>query len=103
MTTAEIKSIMEELSWDYDMVAIRTQEFPFELGTIDHCSHVWVDGDDTGVELDGICGSMIDYVDTNLNDYFGEHVAIIAGNNFSYGEDPGEVIIRDAACVRIIK
>lgn len=51
-----IKKIAEEmdLSWDYEFVGVRVQEQDFELGTIEHLSHVWDNGDDTGVELDGI-------------------------------------------------
>ena len=104
MTAQEIREIMEELKWDYEMVAIRTQEEPFELGAIDHRSHIWEDGDDTGEELDGICGTTESGIEMHMNGtYFGGHVAMIAGKEYEYGEDAHEVIIRDAECVRIIK
>lgn len=97
-----IKKIAEEmdLSWDYEFVGVRVQEQEFELGTIEHLSHVWDNGDDTGVELDGICGCSLDRL--GANNYFGDHVAIICGNEAEYGEDDGELIIRDAEVVKVI-
>lgn len=97
-----IKKIAEEmdLSWDYEFVGVRVQEQEFELGTIEHLSHVWDNGDDTGVELDGICVCSLDRLGSN--NYFGDHVAIICGNEAEYGEDDGELIIRDAEVVKVI-
>lgn len=97
-----IKKIAEEmdLSWDYEFVGVRVQEQEFELGTIEHLSHVWDNGDDTGVELDGICVCSLDRL--GVNNYFGNHVAIICGNEAEYGEDDGELIIRDAEVVKVI-
>ena len=97
-----IKKIAEEmdLSWDYEFVGVRVQEQEFELGTIEHLSHVWDNGDDTGVELDGICVCSLDRL--GANNYFGNHVAIICGNDVEYGEDDGEIIIRDAEVVKVI-
>lgn len=97
-----IKKVAEEmgLSWDYEFVGVRVQEQDFELGTIEHLSHVWDNGDDTGVELDGICVCSLDRL--GVNNYFGDHVAIICGNEVEYGEDDGELIIRDAEVVKVI-
>lgn len=97
-----IKKIAEEmeLSWNYEFVGVRVQEQEFELGTIEHLSHVWDNGDDTGVELDGICVCSLDRM--GVNNYFGDHVAIICGNEAEYGEDDGELIIRDAEVVKVI-
>lgn len=97
-----IKKVAEEmgLSWDYEFVGVRVQEQDFELGTIEHLSHVWDNGDDTGVELDGICVCSLDRL--GVNNYFGDHVAIICGNEAEYGEDDGEIIIRDAEVVKVI-
>ena len=105
MTAQELKAKMEEYAWDYEVVAVRTQEEPFELGAIDHLSHVWVDGDDTGEELDGICGTMAAGVEQHIGPYgyIGDHMAIIAGNSYEYGEDAHEVIIRDAVVVEVLK
>lgn len=97
-----IKKVAEEmgLSWDYEFVGVRVQEQDFELGTIEHLSHVWDNGDDTGVELDGICVCSLNRL--GVNNYFGDHVAIICGNEAEYGEDDGELIIRDAEVVKVI-
>ena len=77
-----IKKVAEEmdLSWDYEFV--------------------WDNGDDTGVEHDGICVCSLDRL--GVNNYFGDHVAIICGNEAEYGEDDGELIIRDAEVVKVI-
>lgn len=97
-----IKKIAEEmdLNRDYTYVGVRVQEQEFELGAIDHFSHAWDDGDDTGIELDGICTCKLDRL--GRNQYFGDHVAIICGNEAEYGEDDGELIIRDAEVVKVI-
>jgi hypothetical protein len=97
-----IKNIAEEmdLSWDYEFVGVRVQEQEFELGTIEHLSHLWDNGDDTSVEFDGICVCSLDRL--GANNYFGNHVAIICGNEAEYGEDDGELIIRDAEVVKVI-
>ena len=98
----EIKKIADDmdLTWDYEYVGVRVQEQAFELGSISHLSHVWDNGEDTGVELDGICVCDLDRL--GHEHYFGDHVAIICGNEASYGEDDGELIIRDAEVVNVI-
>ena len=96
-----IKKIAEEmdLSLDYEFVGVRVQEQKFELGAIEHLSHVWDNGDDTGVELEGICACKLDRL--GVNQYLGDNVAIICGNEAEYGEDDGEIIIRDAEVVKV--
>lgn len=98
----KIKSIIEERDLDllYCEIGVRVQEEPFELGEIDHISHVWVDGDDTGEELNGICATKIDCLGKDY--YFGAHAAIICGNRAEMGEDLGELIIKDAIVEAII-
>ena len=101
-----INSMIEDLSYDYEFVGIRTQEEPFELGEMDHVSHIWVDGDDTGEELDGVCTlsltmKHIDWAKL-AGAYCGDHAAIVCGNSGSWGEDAGEIIIEDPEVVEII-
>lgn len=55
----QIKQVAETFKGEYGIVAIRTQEESFDLGCINHVSHVWDDGDDTGIELDGISATMV--------------------------------------------
>lgn len=103
MTANEIKALMDEYSEEYGIVAIRTQEEEFEMGTICHNSRVWIDGEETDEELDGVCGTVVKGLEYHLDTYYGDHVAIIAGDYYGYGEDPYEVIIRDAEVINIIK
>jgi len=109
MTAAEIKEAAKRYDIrqsddfeGYEWVGIRVQEQPFELGGLNHRSSVWVDGDETGELLDGLCA--IDYRHLhNAQSYYGDHMAIIAGNRATWGDDPGEIIIEDAVVVEIIK
>lgn len=90
-----------DLCMEYEHVGIRVQDSSFSLGPIDHVSHVWDDGEDTGVELGGICAININSLG-HSHEYFGSHVAIICGYSAEYGEDPGEIIISDPEVVSII-
>lgn len=108
MTINEIKAIFEELEMDgeFAVYGIRTQEEEFEsVGEpMTHVSHIWVDGDETDEELDGVCASMIGGIAAHVNGYYyGGHCAIIGGDHYTYGEDDHEIIIRDPVVVRIIK
>lgn len=97
----KIRELEKEYNWDYEMVCIRVQDIPFELGETDHQSSVWVDGDETGDQLDGISTLSVEYA-KNAEFYFGDHLAIVAGNEYSYGQDAGEVIIRDPVVLEIL-
>lgn len=102
----QVKKIAEENDMDYECIAIRVQEVPFELGEMSHVSHRWDDGDDTGEELDGVCGTKVSSIkaaNAITAYYYGEHLAVIAGNHYTYGEDDGEVVIEDAKVIAIIK
>jgi hypothetical protein len=111
MTVSEIKAVASKYKKDYKVVAIRTQEEPFELGNMSHLSHVWVNGDDTGKLINGICATTIrsdsvvmhsDEHTCHTGYYYGNYQAIICGNNYKYGADKGEVIISDPVVVEII-
>lgn len=82
-----------ELDTKYGFIGIRQQEEPFTLGPMLHCSRVWDDGEETDMELPGVCATDID--SRVFPQYFGEHVAIVCGNIAEYGEDEGELIIAD--------
>ena len=109
MTTAELRALIEELMeeyGEYQYFGIRTQDVPFELGEIDHNSKVWEDGDETDEELDGISatnatsGSISAHIDGL---YYGDHMAILASNDITWGEDVDELVMRDAVVIRIIR
>ena len=96
-----VKALAEELSWDYEKVCIRVQDVPFDMGPMDHRSHVWIDNEETEEELDGVCVLDSAYADLAKH-YCGDHVAIIAGNEYSYGQDVGEISLQDAVVVEIL-
>lgn len=99
---AHVKDMVADPYRDYEYVGIRVQDdVPFELGEMFHVSHVWVDGDDTGEELPGVC--VIDGRKAELSaSYCGNHAAIICGNHAEYGEDPGELIISDPVVLTVL-
>ena len=103
-----LKSTLEDLEWEYSYIGVRKQEEPFTTGSIEHCSHVWDDGEDTGEELDGISTIKItagtaEAVLTRMEkEYYGQHIAILAANEATYGEDVGEIVLHDAQVVYII-
>ena len=103
MTKAEaIKNIIkraEEIKdeYAYDFIGVRVQESEFNKGEILDNSYVWVDGEMTDEELDGTCAIRIDDAQLAVS-YFGKHVAVIG----EYGEDLGEIIIREAEVLEVL-
>lgn len=97
-----VKDMATDPYRDYEYVGIRVQDdVPFELGEMDHVSHIWDDGDDTGEDLPGVC--VIDGRRAELSVcYYGDHVAIIGGNHAEYGEDTGELIISDPVVLAVL-
>ena len=107
MTKAEaIKNIISRIeeireNSEYEYIGIRVQENEFTKGEILDNSFVWVDGEITDEELDGTCAVKLE--DAQLaNGYFGDHVAIIGGDFMEYGQDLGEIILRDAEVLEVI-
>ena len=66
-----------------------------------HVSHVWVDGVDTGVELQGVCAIRADMWPL-VEGYYGQHIAIIASNHVEYGEDAGEYIMHSPDVLEVL-
>ena len=55
----------------------------------------------TDEELDGTCAVKLE--DAQLaNSYFGNHVAIIGSDSMEYGQDLGEIILRDAEVLEVL-
>lgn len=98
----QITNAADGLCEAYDKIGVRVQDEPFSFGPILHRSHVWTNGDDTGVQLDGVCAQDVTTLTLYHNHYLGDHIAIVAGNDYQYGDDPGEIIFRDAVVVCII-
>lgn len=93
----------------HEIFGIRTQDVPFEMGEIDHKSLVWIDGEMTDEELDGISATVIDTNDIerslnrhNREGYYGEHIAILAGVYSMSGEDAGEIIMENPDVIAIL-
>lgn len=74
-------------------------------------SRVWIDGECTDEELAGV--STIEVTDTSdlsaivarlRREYAwgGEPVVLVAGYYGEYGEDSGEIIIRDGICLAVV-
>ena len=98
-----IVSRMDEIkeNSEYEYIGVRVQESEFVEGEILEPSFVWVDGEMTDEELDGTCAVKIE--DVRLaNNYFGDHVAIIGSNSMEYGQDLGEIILRDAEVLEVV-
>lgn len=107
MTKAEaIKNIIDRIdeiqdAYDYGYIGIRVSDNEFAKGEILDNSFVWVDGEMTDEELDGTCAIMLK--DAKLaNAYHGSHVAIIGSDSMEYGQDLGEIILRDAEVLEVI-
>lgn len=96
-----IEEIKEECEYEY--IGIRIQENEFTEGEILDNSYVWVDGECTDEELDGTCAINLDDAKLALvNGYYGEHVAVIAGDSQEWGQDAGEIIIREAIVIEVL-
>lgn len=99
---------VEELGEAYGYIGIRVQEESFGLSvgdTVEHNSKVWVDGDETDDELDGICAlnyNMLDKIGDKNGEYFGACILVLGSDNTEYGEDYGEIIMQDAQVLAII-
>ena len=86
---------------EYEYIGVRVQENEFVKGEILDNSFVWVDGEMTDEELDGTCAVKLE--DAELaSGYFGDHIAVIGSNSMEYGQDLGEIIIRDAEVLEVL-
>lgn len=120
MTKEEIKDIIE--AGEYDVYGLRIDEgMIYKVGDTTENSHQWWQDDpeddseyneDLGLwdggELNGTCAIEVteDNIESALEmikQYFGEHITLIAGYGYEYGNDNGEVIIEDAKVLAVIK
>lgn len=86
---------------EYEYLGVRVQEKEFKEGEILDNSFVWIDGEVTSEELDGTCAVKLE--DARLAaGYFGDHIAIIGSNTMEYGQDLGEIILRDAEVLEVL-
>lgn len=102
-TKEEINKAIETIKnndYDYTYVAIRICPDMVEAGQTLENSFVWVDGEITDEEIDGTCG--IDIESKAGGGYFGACMAIIGGYDAEYGEDDGEIIIKNAEVIAVL-
>ena len=99
-----VEDIAASALYDYEAVGVRVQDVPFATGPMSHHSHVWDDGDDTGVELPGVSVMRWDAIREAQQHgyYYGNYVAVIAGDSWDYGEDAGEIVIHDPVVIEIL-
>ena len=90
-----VEDIASSALYDYEAVGVRVQDVPFAPGPMAHRSHVWDNGDDTGEELPGVSAMRHGH-------YYGDYVAVIAGNAWDYGEDAEEIVIHDPIVIEIL-
>ncbi len=96
---------IDALADAYEYIGIRVQEEDYGLSvgdTVYHCSKVWVDGEETDEELDGVCAMSIKQLNLVEGFYFGKCVLVLGSNYAGYGVDPGEIVMRDARVLAII-
>lgn len=98
---------MEAFEEDYAYIGIRVQEETYGLKVGDkviHNSRVWVDGEETEEELDGVSATMYSAMDHTDNEYMGRYILILGDNKMSgYGEDEGEIILSYPTVLAILK
>ena len=116
----DVRKLIEQC--DYDYYGIRVDaDIKYNVGDICNNSHNWWQDDPEdgskynadmqcwdGGELDGTCCLAVtpetfEKVLQKSNMYFGEHVTLIAGDYADCGNDIGELIIKDAKVIAIIK
>ena len=99
-----VEDIAASALYDYEAVGVRVQDVPFSTGPMSHRSHIWDNGDDTGEELPGVSAMRWDSVNAAQRQgyYYGDYVAVIAGNSWDYGEDAGEIVIHDPVVIEIL-
>lgn len=88
----------------YTYIGICAQEVPAEIGEVmSHQSYVWEDGNQTDERLPGVCAVDIEYLagrTASISDpagYPGEYIVVLGADEVEYGEDAGEIIMRQPA------
>lgn len=107
----EMISIIEAGEYEYYGLRAHRGAAPAEIGQSLGNSRVWVDGDCTDDELDGIsairvrAGDDIAAVIARLRSEYcwaDEAIVLVGGYSASHGQDRGEIIILDNICLAIL-
>lgn len=89
----------------YEYIGIRVQDdaYGMQVGqTVEHNSHVWIDGDETDEELNGVCAIYAEAIGRISTTYYGDTVIILGSQSAEYGEDDGEIIMQDAVVLAVM-
>lgn len=118
-TVKEIREAVENS--DFEFFAVRATDDDMKVGDICRASHDWnYELDQPSDELlDGACGTgfRINWgasdekneatiekaIKYNTNNYCADHLYIITGHDVTGGDDVGELIIRDAVVLYVIR
>lgn len=94
---------MDEIqeTYDYRYIGVRVSEYEFKKGEILNNSFIWSDGEMTDEELDGTCAIQLKDAELS-NAYLGNHVALIGSDSMEYGQDLGEMILRNAEVLEVL-
>jgi len=109
-TAKQIHEIAKNLpDYDYDDVGLRVQESDYGMTVgdkIEYQSNVWIDGEITEDLLDGICCIGAEEAARRIlsfGAYMGNIILVLGSNRSECGEDDGELILRDATVLDIIR
>jgi len=92
----EIASEHMNADYGFDYIGVRAQEEPATVGeTMSHKSLVWVDGEETDEELNGVSAIKLNLCkpQRDLYGYPGNWILVLGSNGIEYGEDEGEIIM----------
>ena len=107
MTAREINDLVKDAGYGY--VGIRVDnDVAYSIGDDVAASRVWDVYGATDEMLDGtscigLDGSNAEQALRIIGQYRGNRIYIIAGHDMDYGEDVGEIIIRDAVIIAVVE
>ena len=101
---------LDDLRFEHEYVGIRIQDDSYGLragDSVDHISHIWDDGEDTGEELSGVCALGANSFSRFARrggrvPYIGRTVLVLGADRASYGEDEGELVMEDATVLAVL-
>lgn len=90
----------------YAYIGIRVQDDAYGMQAgqkVEHNSLVWIDGEETDEELDGVCAVNADVISQIDATYYGDTVVVLGSQRAEYGEDEGEIIMQDAVVLAVVE
>lgn len=116
MNANEVYEIIQNNRSNYNYFGLRSMtpnyytndDVTAKIGDMPRNSYHWDDGESTGVEINGVCALGIDMDDEpakiekvieSLKSYHGKQVVLIGSFGIDYGEDQGEIIMRNGETI----